>query len=143
MGYTSDLLRGLAALIADAGHGVYDPDGTYGPDQTGITIAVVPDSPDKIICLTPYPVEDTGQTDVITAVQIRLRAGRDPTVLEDLADEIRDLLHGREHYQLGGVRVALSWRASQVPIGQDTHGRTELTANYYLRATRPGPNLTD
>lgn len=69
-------------------------------------------------------------------MQVRLRAGRDPRHVQDAADALFDLLHGREHYQLGGVHVALSWRQSQAWIGQDEHGRMELTANYYMRTTR-------
>lgn len=141
MGYTRSLLEGLAVLIADAGLAVYDPEGTYTAEQTGITIAVMPDTPDRIICLTPYPVQDTDLTDAVTAVQIRLRAGRDPRVLDDLADDLFDLLHNRRGLVLGGVRVALLWRQSQAPMGQDTHGRMELAANYYARTTRPATHL--
>ncbi|WP_405676914.1 minor capsid protein [Streptomyces sp. NBC_01511] len=142
MGYTSDFTAGLAALLDAEGLGTYRPDGVFGPSDTGITVAVVPEAPDRLICITPYPVEDTGQTDVIEAVQIRMRTGRDPTALSDLADQVRDLLHGREGFYLRSVRIALAWRNSQIPMGQDVHGRLELAANYYLRATRPAPRLT-
>lgn len=138
--YTPDLLDGLAALIADQGIAVYRPDGVYTTGETGITVAVMPDSPDRIVALTAYPVEDTHLTDAITGVQVRVRASRDPREADQLADELFALLHGREHFTAGGVYVGLCWRNSQAPLGQDQLGRMELAANYYLRTTRPQPN---
>jgi hypothetical protein len=61
--------------------------------------------------------------------------------LMTLADGVRDLFHNRRSFWLGGVYVALCWRQSQAPMGADVHGRQELAANYYLRTTRPSPNL--
>ncbi|SCK25593.1 MULTISPECIES: minor capsid protein [unclassified Streptomyces] len=142
MGYTTALLGGLAALIADAGLAVYRPDGIYTEADTIIvTFTVMPDEPDGAVCLTAYPVEDTGLTDVTTGIQIRMRSGRDPRQLDDLADGIRDLLHNRQGEVLGGVHVAVIWRQSQALMGQDVHGRQEISANYYARATRPSPHL--
>lgn len=141
MAYTSDLLAGLAQLIAGAGLGTYRPTGVYTSAETGITIAVVPEAPDRLICLTPYPVDDTGLTDVITGVQIRMRAGRNPTDVSDLADNVRDLFHNRRGFTAGAVLVTAMWRESQALLGQDEHGRIELASNYYVRGTRPGPHL--
>ncbi|WP_326797445.1 minor capsid protein [Streptomyces sp. NBC_01808] len=143
MSFTRDVVGGLAELLAAAGVGIYRPTGVYGPDETGITAGVMPEAPDRIVCLTPYPVDEGDLTfDVITGMQVRIRgSGPDPRPVEDVADAVRDLLHGREGYQLGSVHVALSWRRSQAPLGQDAQGRAEIAANYYLRAVRPGPNL--
>ncbi|MEU0084893.1 minor capsid protein [Streptomyces sp. NPDC006274] len=141
MGYTSDLVSGLAELMTTAGIGVYRPDGVFAADDTGITLGTVPEAPDRLLCLSPYPVEDTGLTDAITAVQVRMRAGHDPTALADLADDVFDLLHGREGFYLRTVRVGLAWRQSQALMGQDEHGRMELSANYYLRTSRSSPHL--
>ncbi|MFF1416572.1 minor capsid protein [Streptomyces sp. NPDC058280] len=141
MGYTSNLTSGVAELIAGAGLGVHRPSGIYTASETGITHVVVPEAPDRLICLSPYVVEDTDLTDAITAVQIRIRTGRDPRALADLADALFDLLHNRQGFYCGPVRVALAWRQSQALMGQDTHGRMELAANYYLRTTRPASYL--
>ena len=143
MTYTTDLLEGLADELTGGALGVYRPDGIYTPDETGIVLAVMPPDPDRAICLTAYPVEDSDLSDAVTGVQVRLRAGTDPRQVTDLADGVFDLLHNREAYRLRGIYVALSWRQSQAWIGQDTHGRQELTANYYLRTTRPAPHLID
>jgi hypothetical protein len=142
--YTSNLLDGIAGLLAEAGVGVFRPDGMVGADETGIFRAVMPDQPDRALGLTAYPVEDSEHTDAITGVQIRMRAGPgDVDAIDDLADAVFDALHNRQHYEVGGVHVALSWRQSQAWIGQDTHGRMELTSNFYFRTVRSGSHLID
>lgn len=142
-GYTSQLLDGIAGLLADAGVGLWQPDGVIDNPDTGIFRGVMPDQPERALGLTAYPVEDTDLTDTITGVQIRMRAGRDPDAIDDMADEVWNALHNRRHYVINGVPVALSWRQSQAWIGQDAHGRMELTANYYFRTTRAGTYLID
>lgn len=141
MTYTTNLLEGVAALIADQGLAVWRPDGVYAEDETGVTLAVVPDTPDRVITLSAYPVEDTDLTDAITGVQVRTRTGRDPRDADQLADNLFALLHNRRGFRLGGVWVALCWRQSQALLGQDEHGRMEASANYYLRTARDAPNL--
>lgn len=141
MAYTGAFLDGLAALIAEAGLAIYKPDGIYTAAETGLFFTVMPDEPDGVVCLTAYPVEDTDLTDAITGVQVRMRAGRDPRAVDQLADDVFDLLHNRRGLALGGVQVALIWRQSQAPMGQDVHGRQEISANYYARTTRPSPHL--
>lgn len=143
MTYTVDLTDGLAALIADTGLATYRPDGVYTDTETGITVGVIPDAPDRILCLTPYPVEDTDLTDATTGIQVRMRAGRDPRDAQRLSDALFDLLHNRRGLLVGGIHVALCWRQSQAWIGQDAKGRMELTANYYLRTTRTATYVYD
>jgi hypothetical protein len=138
--YTSSLLGGIAGLLVEAGVGVYQPDAVIADPETGIFRGVMPATPERALGINDYPVEDGGGTDVITGVQIRMRAGRDPDAIADLADAVFSVLHMREHYSAGGVHVALSWRQSQAWIGQDAHGRMELTSNYYFRTSRPGPH---
>lgn len=143
MTYTSSLLDGIAGLLAEAGVGVFRPDGVVADPETGIFRGVMPDSPERALGLTAYPVEDSDLIDAVTGVQVRMRAGRDPDAIDDLADAVFDVLHNRRHYELGDVKVVLSWRQSQAWIGQDTRQRMELTANYYFRTTRSGPHLID
>lgn len=143
MTYTRDLLHGTATLLADAGLGVYRPGGVYGPDEdiTAIGYGTRPEAPDRILWLNPYPVEDTDLTSVITGMQVWCRVGPDPLAVADLADGVFAALHNRGRLLLGDTQVALIWRQSQALLGQDEHGRQELTANYYVRATRPAPYL--
>ncbi|MFF5642067.1 minor capsid protein [[Kitasatospora] papulosa] len=141
-GYTTSLVEGLAELLDAQGLGTYGaPDEPYPATGTAVVLYVMPAQPDAVICLTPYPIEDTGGTDTITAVQVRMRAaGADPRTVTDVADAVFDVLDGREHYRCRGVPVALSWRQSQAWLGPDANRRHEITANYYFRATRPTPN---
>jgi hypothetical protein len=141
VGHTSSILTGLAELLDSAGLGVYRPDGVYADDEVGIFLHRLPEAPDKAYAITPYPVEDTGLTDVTDGIQIRMRAGPDPREVLDMADAVRDLLHMRENTLAGGVRLALIWRQSQAPMGQDAHGREELTSNYYARSNRPSAHV--
>ncbi|MFJ4009467.1 minor capsid protein [Streptomyces sp. NPDC090026] len=141
MTYTTDLLEGLADLMDGEALGSYRPDEALPAGSTAIVLGRMPPDPDRVIALNAYPVEDTDLSDAITAVQARFRAGTDPRQVDTAADQLFDLLHNRRHYTLRGIHVALSWRQSQAWIGQDTHGRMELTANYYFRTTRPSPHL--
>lgn len=141
MTYTPDLVEGLADLLVDGALAVYRTDAPYGPGETGIYLGVTPPEPDRAIAINAYPVEDSDLTDAITGVQFRLRAGRDVRAVDALADGLFNLLHNREGYLVRGLYVALTWRQSQAWIGQDVHGRMEITANYYARTTRPAPHL--
>ncbi|MER6515196.1 minor capsid protein [Nonomuraea sp. NPDC001636] len=145
MGYTRDVLDGSARLLATAGLGEYRPDGVYGPDEsvTAIGYGTRPEAPDRILWLNPYPVEDTDLTDAITGLQVWIRTGPNPLDASDLADGVFAALHNRQGLLFGSTRVALIWRQSQALLGQDPHGRQEMTANYYVRATRPAPHLID
>lgn len=142
-GYTSSLLDGIAGLLQEAGIGVFQPDQVIENPATGLFRGVIPDQPERALGLTAYPVTDDDTANAITGVQIRMRAGRDPDAIDDLADAVFDALHNRRHYTCGGVQVVLSWRQSQAWIGQDAQGRMELTANYYVRAVRSGAYLID
>lgn len=143
MSYTNDLLDGLGALLASEGVGVWRPDGVIQADEVGLFRGVMPDVPDVAIAFNDYPVADDDTTNAITAVQFRMRAGRDPNVIGDLADEVFNRLHNRRQYRVGDLYIALSWRQSQAWIGQDPQGRMELTSNYYFRTVRSGAYLID
>ncbi|MEK2473821.1 minor capsid protein [Streptomyces noursei] len=142
MSYTVDLLDGLARLLHTAGIGTYRPDGVYGPDETAITIAATPPAPDRVICLSAYPVTDSPVlTDTTTGVQVRTRAGADPREVDALDDAVLDVLHGSGPHHFGSARVQLLYRASAAPIGADSAGRAERSSNYYARAHRAAQHL--
>ncbi|TLQ43485.1 hypothetical protein FEF34_10310 [Streptomyces marianii] len=143
--HTRALLEGLAGLLADAGLGVYrpNPGEVYAADETALGFGAMPDSPDRVIWLNTYPVEDTDQPDAITGVQFRIRVGPDPLEAGDIADAVFAQLHNRQALTFGSLRVGLIWRQSQALMGQDATGREELTANYYARTVRPAPYLND
>jgi hypothetical protein len=142
--HDADLLQGVAELLQAEGIGIYAPDAVLPVNSTGIVLGKVPDGPDRVIGLTPYPVADDDSTDSVTGIQARMRAGTNPLQLVQLANSLFTALHNRRSYDVRGVRVEISWRNSQAWIGQDTHGRMELTANYYFRTVRAGaPHLID
>jgi len=138
-----DLLVGVAELLAAEGVGVYSPDAALPGDVTGIVLGRVPDGPDQVLGLTPYPVADDDSTDSVTGIQVRMRAGVGVIALVQLANDVFRVLHNRCSWNAHGVRVEISWRNSEAWIGQDARGRMEKTANYYVRTVRSGSNLHD
>lgn len=140
-GYNSRLMTGLGQLLDDQGLGVFATSGTYPEDGWGVFVGLTPDKPDRAITLMTYPVEDTDLTSVITGVQIRFRGTRDPREIENQSDALYNLLHNREHYELGGVPVNLSWRQSGAWMGQDSNQRIERVENFYLRTERVATHL--
>ncbi|MFK0296685.1 minor capsid protein [Streptomyces sp. NPDC090442] len=142
MSYTADLLDGLARLLAEHGVATYRPDGQYAPGDTALTIATVPPAPDRVICLTAYPVQDSpALTDCTTGVQVRTRAGADPREVDALDDAVFDVLHGSGPHTWGAVRVQLLYRTASAPIGADDTGRMERSSTYYARAHRAAQHL--
>ncbi|WP_042170089.1 minor capsid protein [Streptomyces sp. NBRC 110035] len=138
-----DLLVGVAELLAAEGVGTYDPSGALPADGVGIVLGRVPDSPDRVLGLTPYPVADDDSTDSVTGIQARMRAGTNALDVVQLANNVFTVLHNRCSWDVRGVWVEISWRNSQAWIGQDSRGRMELVANYYVRTVRSGSNLND
>lgn len=147
-GPTTDMVGGIAQLLAAAGIAVYRPDGlVYTADETAITKKDLPPAPDRVIAITAYGAGD--DQPVITYgqrfVQLRFRgAAGDPDDVDDLADAAFDALHGRENLTFGSVHVTQILRFSSVPLGMDEQSRRWQRAdNYQLdvdwpsSATRP------
>ncbi|MGV9282117.1 minor capsid protein [Streptomyces sp. NPDC003730] len=141
--HDADLFQGVAELLDAEGIGRFDPAAVLPADVTGIVLGKAPDGPDRVLGLTSYPVADDDSTDSVTGIQARMRWGTDAAGLVQLADDVFNALHNRRSYTVRGVWVEISWRQSQAWIGQDTRGRMELVANYYLRTVRSGPHLID
>lgn len=144
MGYTTDLLTGLAEHLAANGIGTWSTTATYTDAETGIVLKVVPQSPDSVIVLTDYSItDDPALSDSVTGVQIRTRTGgTDPRTTDDLADSIFNLLHGARGVALGPVSTQLISRESYLTGGRDANDRHERTDNYYIHAWRPSPHRT-
>lgn len=142
MSYTVDLLDGLARLLHEHGIGTYRTDSPYAAGETAITVAALTPAPDRVICLSAYPVTDSSVlTDTTTGIQVRTRAGADPREVDALDDQVHELLHASGPHRFGAVPVQLVYRVSAAPIGADSAGRWERSANYYARAHRAHPNL--
>lgn len=149
MGWTSDLLVGLAEHLDAADVGTWRPTGAYLAGEIGITIRGIPQTPDQLITMAPYPLdgdEFRGMADHAVAIQFRVRGTQDPRSADDTADAVFELLdsigtHGQ--VDLNGVKVVDMWRQSYTSLGQDTNGRWERSENYYLNVMRPTAHKTD
>ncbi len=138
----TELITGVAQVLAAAGLGVWRPDGSaYQAGETAIVDTDVPDRPDRLIVLTTYPVDDEVGTDTTVGLQVRTRAaGADPRPCRDLDDHVFELLHGRTDWRLPtGVHVVSCLRRSSANLGTDQSGRWERSSNYYLLTHWPAP----
>ncbi len=143
MGSTTDLLDGVASLLASRTAWTYDRTGFYTAAQTGIVHVVVPAAPDRVVVLTPYlPDDDPTLSDSQVRVQVRFRGTRDYRVASDMNDAAFDILQNLPRSILNGVTVVGAWRTSGAYIGPDSNGRHEFTANYRFQTHRPSPNRT-
>lgn len=145
MGFTSDLLTGLAEHLANAGLGLtWRPTGVYATSEIGILLQTIPTTPDRVVVLAPYPVTAGPRSDVVQGVQVRCRAAPGPpNPVLDLDDAIYQVLHGAENLRLGPVLVAHAWRTSAAPLGPDQNRRHETSSNYYLTTAHPSAHVTD
>lgn len=135
MGYTTELLVGLAELLNTAGAGVYR-DGAYADDERGIVFSHLPASPVQAIGITRY-MDLPGILAINQVmVQVRSRVSTNPFEGETLVDLIRDTLHRKTHVQLGSLRFNLIEQKSFAPLGPDKNGRFEYTQNFMLTGNR-------
>ncbi|MFD9863470.1 minor capsid protein [Streptomyces alboflavus] len=142
MSAVAEVVEGLARLLAEQHVASYRPDGVYGAGETAITDTVMPEAPDRVVCLTVYGIEESAAlTDAVFAVQVRTRAGPDPREVAALDEQVFTALHGLRHLALPTARVTLARRVSSAPLGADTLGRLERTSNYRVLGHRPHPRL--
>ena len=142
-GFETNLLTGIAYLLAGAGLGTWRYTGAYAATETAIVLDVLPADPDNVITLTDYAVsDDPTLSDSVIGVQVRTRcAGPDPRPVKDLDGAIFNALHGLESVTLtGGVHVVSMVRRSGVSLGQDTSNRWMKSSNYYATVWRPSAN---
>lgn len=144
MSFTADLRAGHAQLIAAAGIGTYRTDGSsYLPTETAIVFGGMPPDPDRVIVLGTYTVtDDPSLSDSVIGLQVRCRGLADPADVDTIADAVFDLLHGKQAYTAGTVRVVEAVRNSDAPLGRDDNNRWERADNYYLTVHRPSANRT-
>lgn len=143
MAFETDLLTGIAQMIAGAGLGVFKTSGAYAAGDTAIVLDTVPASPDRVITLTDYVVsDDPSLSNSVIGVQVRTRwGGADPRPVKDLDGAIFALLHGMPARTLaGGVRVVSCLRNSGVSMGQDSNNRWGRSSSYYTLVHRPSTN---
>lgn len=145
MTWTRVLLSGLAGHLAASGAGEWHPDGIYAADETAITVGGLPAEPDTALALAVYGVgsagDDPTEPDSHVLVQVRIRAGQDPRIVDDLADLVFEAFHGLSDVVLdGGVLLLQALRTVVAPLGVDGSGRWERADSYSIRVHRPSPH---
>lgn len=141
MGFTSDLLAGVAQKLEDAGVGVYHPSGVYLSTDVGIVFDVVPANPEQVVVLTAYSDDDDPtQDESAVGVQVRTRGTQDPRTSQDMQDAAFDVLHNLPRQQIGGTTVSSCLRRSTAYLGVDGNGRHERVSNYRITLHRPSPH---
>lgn len=152
--WTRTLLEGLAGLLDQAGVSYWLPDGVAedsdGPIEPATFLIDLPATPDRVVCLTDYPVaDDPGMADAIIGVQVRVRGGRDPLEASDTRDGVYSVFHGLRAVTFTPppgddgelVVIAQMYRQNATPIGPDGQGRNERVENYYVHVNRAGADL--
>lgn len=145
MSFTSDVLTGLAQYLEDRGVGTYQPSGGYPTDAvTPIFLGDQPGSPDRLIVLSAYPVDDDPSlSDSVLGVQVRTRGlPSNPRSVDDLDDLIFDALHGARDITAGSTQIVQVMRRSGAPLGKDGNRRFERSSNFYVTAHRPSQHRT-
>lgn len=140
-GYNASLLNGYGQLLDTAGVASFSTSGVYAENLTAVFIGVTPDKPDNAVTLMTYPVDSNDHGNAITGLQVKFRGLRTSiTGVIELSDAVYDLLHNKQHYEVNGVHVELSWHQSGAWMGQDDNQRVERVDNFYLRAERVALN---
>ncbi|MGH3745810.1 MAG: minor capsid protein [Micromonosporaceae bacterium] len=144
MGFSTDLLKGVAELLGDTTSAIWRPDGSaYGPAEIPIVLGSLPTSPDRALGLALYGAQqssdDVAQADSMTGLQVRVRGRKgDTTIVDDLADEVFEQLQGLSDHTLStGVHLLLVDRRIVAPLGMDGNGRYERADSYDLTVHRP------
>lgn len=138
MGFTIDLLTGVAELLDAETDAVWNPNGVYAADQIGIVLGVPTQSPPSLVALAAYNnIDHAALADSTVMLQVRTRGpDADPVPADDLADAVFDALQGLRQ-TVNGIRIVYGKRNSTYPLGIDGNGRQERTDNYDLMVHRP------
>lgn len=138
MGFTSDLLAGVAQLLDTDGVATWNPTGVYADNEVGIVIGPPSQKPPSLVALATYnSSDDPAAPDSIVFLQVRTRApDDDPRKVQDLDDGVFDSLQGLRA-TVNGIRVVYGRRNSSAPLGIDGSGRQERTSNYELMVHWP------
>jgi hypothetical protein len=138
MGFTSDLLAGVAQLLDADGVAVWNPTGAYTNSEIGIVVGPPSQSPPSLVALMTYNnADDPAASDSSVFLQVRSRAPDDDfRKASDLDDAAFNSLQGLRS-TVNGVRIVYGKRNSSMQLGVDGNGRQEMTSNYELMVHRP------
>jgi hypothetical protein len=139
MGYTEDLLDGLASATAVAGIGLYQ-DTAYATSDIGIGIGDIPTDCVSGIGITDYLAtnDSPNQALGLVGIQFLFRGLPDDRVsVTNLADAVFQLWQGVTHRQFGTCHVIQMLRRTSLPLGVDELRRWRRADNYYLDINPP------
>ena len=141
MGFTTELLKGVAQLLDADGVAVWNPSGVYANNEIGIVIGAPSQSPPSLVALATYnDIDDPAASDSTVFLQVRVRApDDDPRKADELSDGVFNSLQGLRA-TVNGIRIVYGKRSSSYPLGIDSNGRQERTDNYELMVHRPSPH---
>jgi hypothetical protein len=145
MGFEVQLLTGIGELLHRENVGRWLTTGSFGPNDTQLSIDQLLPSPDKGIAISLYPVDDnTGTTDSTIGLQLLIRGSPGNKVsVKDIGDRAFDALHDLKNTEIGGVPIIRIWRQSGANLGADASNRQESSQNYYIQLTRTGAHRAD
>lgn len=134
----SDVLTSLCIYLEAAGIGTYRPVGEFQPDETALSLKRLPANPDRAIAVNAYGSSDSITLPVaVISIQLRFRAPGVRTDVDDMADAVFPLLHGRHHFPMGDLKVSRAHRLNFASLGVDDNHREERVDNYELLFQRP------
>ena len=141
MGFTSDLLAGVAQLLDADGVATWNPSGAYNNSEIGIVIGAPSQDPPSLVALATYNnTDDPAASDSTVFLQVRTRApDDDPRKANALSGGVFNSLQGLRK-TVNGIRIVYGKRNSSYPLGIDDNGRQERTDNYELMVHRPSPH---
>lgn len=140
MSATNDLANGLIDYLVSVGIGVkVTGSAVFQSTDTALVLETLPQTPDKAVAITIYPVtDDPTLSNSVAGVQVKARAaGPDPTAVNDLTDSVFDALQNLTKTLSTGVVVQQILRKSGVPLGLDGQMRRVRSENYYATFWRP------
>lgn len=139
MAIETTLIRGIAALIAESGAGVWSTTTAYAASQVGIYDGTIPEDTIEGIGLAAYPVDDPVHSTSTIGVQVTFRS-TSKAALRDRAETVFDALHAMWGRDLGTLRLEHLLRRSSADLGIDEQGAFRRTDNYYAIVNHPTAN---
>lgn len=140
MSATNDLMNGLIDHLVSTGVGVkVVGTAVFQSTDTALVMETLPQTPDKAVAITIYPVtDDPTLSDSVAGIQIKARApGPDPQAVNDLTDAVFDAFQNLSKTLTTGIVIQQIARKSGVPLGLDKQMRRTRSENYYAKFWRP------
>lgn len=140
-------LTGFAQLLDTTTSATWRPSSPYAAGETAVVLDTIPQSPEAVVVLTAYGVDDDPSlSDTTIGLQITTRTpGQNPLPGYDLSGAVFDALHGLHDVDLpvtgaDAVHLVQCLRRSHTSIGQDSNGRWRRVQNFYCTVHRPSPH---